>query len=85
MALQVACCAGVIVRVQVIQSREGGVGSAIRAVPQKRLVNPFSREADGIAPAVVVPDFGDSAVRCHQRPHMSQPVDHIVAGVGGVL
>jgi len=65
-----------------LQSSEGGVSPAIRAVPQKRLLNPLGRGANRVAPAVVVPDFGDSAVRRHQRPHMPQPVYHIGAGIG---
>jgi len=45
-----------------VQPCEGDILAPIRAVPQKRLVNPLGRGANRVAPAVVVPRFGEGAV-----------------------
>ena len=85
-ALQPAGGSGIVLaRADMVEPCEGDILIPICPVPQKRLVYPLGRWADGVAPAVVVPDFSDSAVRRDQRSHMPQTVDHIVAGVGRVL
>jgi len=68
-----------------VQPCEGDILVAIRAVPQEGLLNPLGGHAEDVAPAVVVPRFGDGSARIHQRPHMTRTVYHIVAGVGRVL
>ena len=84
--LQPPCRAGVILaRADMVEPCEGDILVPIRAVPQKRLVNPLGKGANRVAPAVVVPDLCYRPAGVHQRPHMSQTVYHIVAGVGGVL
>jgi len=45
-----------------LQTCERGVSPAIRAVPQKRLLNPLGGHTEDVAPAVVVPHFGDGSV-----------------------
>ena len=45
-----------------LQSSEGGVSPAIRAVPQKRLLNPLGRGANRVAPAVVGTCFGEGSI-----------------------
>jgi len=64
-----------------VQPGEGDILVPLRAVPQKRLLNPLGGHTEDVAPAVVVPRFGNRPVRRDQRPHMSQTVYHIVAGV----
>jgi hypothetical protein len=68
-----------------VQPSEGDILVPIRAVLQKRPLNPLGGHTEEVAPAVVVPDLCYRPAGVHQRPHMSQPVYHIVAGVGGVL
>ena len=68
-----------------VQPGEGDILVPLRAVPQKRLLNPLGGHTEDVAPAVVVPRFGNRPVRRDQSPHMPQTVYHIVAGVGGVL
>jgi hypothetical protein len=64
-----------------VQPGEGDILVPLRAVPQKRLLNPLGGHTEDVAPAVVVPRFGNRPVRRDQRPHMSQTIYHIVAGV----
>jgi hypothetical protein len=45
-----------------VQPSEGDILVPIRAVPSERLINPLGRGTDGVAPAVVVPRFGEGAV-----------------------
>ena len=85
-ALQPSGGAGVILAsADMVQPSEGDVFVPIRAVPQEGLLNPLGRGTDGVAPAVVVPHLGYRPVRRDQRPHMTQTVYHLVAGVSRVL
>jgi hypothetical protein len=62
-ALQPPCGAEVVLAgADVIQPCEGDILVAERAVPQKRLLNPLGRGADGVVPAVVGTCFGEGSI-----------------------
>jgi hypothetical protein len=62
-SLQPAGGAGVVLAgADVIQPSEGDILVPIRAVPSERLVNPFGRGADGVAPTVVGTCFGEGSI-----------------------
>ena len=58
-----SCRAGVILPcAHMVQPCEGDILVAIRAVPQKRLLNPLGMGADGVAPAFIGTRFEASAI-----------------------
>jgi len=73
----------VLTGADMVEPCEGDILVPKRAVPQKRLLNPLGGRANRVAPAVVVPHFGNRPVRRDQRPHMPQTVCHIVSGAFG--
>jgi hypothetical protein len=62
-SLQPLCSAGVILAcADMVQPCERDIPVPIRAVPQKRLLNPLGMGADGVAPAVVGTCFGEGSI-----------------------
>jgi lysine/ornithine N-monooxygenase len=63
-ALEPSCGARVVLAgADMVQHGEGDILVPLRAVPQKRLLNPLGGHTEDVAPAVVVPRFGNRPVR----------------------